>query len=114
VLLVTHVGHGGVSALDLSTGKQEVLDEKAESCARRLGSGELVEVAVVLEARKPELQIMDPVTYGTIHIVAPEWFWNAHRKNATENVHILKSGEDVYLVPPDRITCAPTSGSSGP
>jgi len=114
VLLVTHVGHGGVSALDLSTGKQEVLDEKAESCARRLGSGELVEVAVVLEARKPELQIMDPVTYGTIHIVAPEWFWSAHRKNATENVHILKSGEDVYLVPPDRITCAPTSGSSGP
>ena len=47
-------------------------------------------------------------------VAEPEWFWNAHRKNATENVRILKSGEDVYLVPPDRITCAPTSGSSGP
>jgi nonsense-mediated mRNA decay protein 3 len=101
MLLVTHVGPGGVSAMDLATGKPEVLDEKDEGRARRIGSGELVEVAVVLEARKPDLQIMDPVTYSTIPLVAPEWFWNAHKKKAPENVRILKSGDDVYLVPPD-------------
>ena len=101
VLLVTHVGHGGVSAMDLASGEQQILDEKAEDRVKRLGASELIEVAVVLEARKPELQIMDPVTYGTVPIVAPEWFWSANRKKIPENVRIIKAGEDIYLVPPD-------------
>jgi nonsense-mediated mRNA decay protein 3 len=96
VLLVTHAGPQGTSATDLSTGTGETLDDKAAERTRRLGGAELVEVAVVLDARMPEVTIMDPVSYKPFNVVAPDWFW---AKNRPENVRILKSGEDVFLVP---------------
>ncbi len=96
VLLVKHAGPQGTSATDLSTGAGETLDGKAAGLAKRLGGGELVEVAVVLDARMPEITIMDPVSYKPFNIVAPDWFWAVERP---ENVRILKSGEDVFLVP---------------
>jgi len=95
-LLVTHVGPQGVSVLDLADGKAETLDGKAADTAKRLGGSELADLAVVLDARKPEITIMDPVSYKPITVVAPDWFW---AKKRPENVRILKSGEDVYLVP---------------
>ena len=95
-LLVTHVGPQGVSVLDLADGKAETLDERAAGRAKRLGGSELVEVAVVLDARRPEITIMDPVSYKPFNVVAPDWFWARARP---ENVRILRSGEDVFLVP---------------
>ena len=95
-LLVTHVGPQGISATELARGKVEKLDEKAGDNAKRIGGGELVEVAVVLDARMPEVTILDPVSYKPFNVVAPDWFW---AKERPENVRILKSGEDVFLVP---------------
>jgi len=96
ILLVTHVGPQGTSATDLSSGRPETLDPRAEERARRLGGSELVEVAVVLDARMPELTLMDPVGYRPVTVIAPEWFWSRPRP---ENVRILKAGEEVFLVP---------------
>jgi nonsense-mediated mRNA decay protein 3 len=96
VLLVTSVGPKGVSAADLSTGEQGTLDDRSEERARRLGGSEMVEVAVVLDARMPEVTVMDPVGYRPITVLAPDWFWS---KKRPENVRILKAGDDVYLVP---------------
>jgi nonsense-mediated mRNA decay protein 3 len=96
VLLVTAVGPNGVSATDLQNGEPGTLDGRSEERARRLGGSEMVEVAVVLDARMPEVTIMDPVGYRPVTVVAPDWFWARKRP---ENVRILKSGEDVFLVP---------------
>jgi nonsense-mediated mRNA decay protein 3 len=96
-LLVTHASSKGVSVMDLSTGNPEVLDEEAEERAKRLGGAELLEEAVVLEARPPEVQVMDPASYRPVQIVAPEWFWK--KKKVPESVKVLKAGEDLYLVP---------------
>ena len=96
MLLVTHIGPRGTSATDLASGRDETLDGKAEDRAKRLGGGELVEVAVLLDARIPEVTIMDPVSYKPVSIVAPDWFWAGPRP---ENARILKSGEDIFLVP---------------
>ena len=95
-LLVTHAGPQGISATDLGSGKVETIDGKSKDRAKRLGGVELVEVAVVLDARMPEVTILDPVSYKPFNIVAPDWFW---AKKRPENVRILKSGEDVFLVP---------------
>lgn len=95
-LLVTHAGPQGISATDLGSGKVETLDGKTADRAKRLGGAELVEVAVVLDARMPEVTILDPVSYRSINIVAPDWFW---AKKRPENTRMLKSGEDVFLVP---------------
>ena len=96
VLLVTAVGPKGISAMDLSSGEGGNLDGRAVENARRLGGSEMVEVAVVLDARMPEVTIMDPVGFRPVTVVAPDWFWARKRP---ENVRILKSGEDVFLVP---------------
>jgi len=95
-LLVTHAGPQGISATDLGSGKVETIADKPGGRAKLLGGAELVEVAVVLDARMPEVTIMDPVSYKPFSIVAPDWFW---AKKRPENVRMLKSGEDVYLVP---------------
>ena len=98
VLLVTHVGSKGISAQDLLTGEPLVLDDKEVECAKRLGGPELIEEAVVLQARRPEVQVMDPASFRPVNIVAPERFWK--KKKTPESVKILKIGEDFYLVPP--------------
>jgi len=97
VLMVTHVGSKGISAQDLLTGEPRVLDDKEVEWTKRLGGPELVEEAVVLQARPPEVQVMDPVSYRPINVVAPDWFWKG--KKTPESVRILKVGEDLYLVP---------------
>jgi len=97
ILLVTHVSPQGISAMDLASGETEVLDAAAEEKAKRLGGAELLEEAVVLEARRPEVQVMDPVSYRPVSVVAPEWFWN--KKKVPENVKILKVGEELFLAP---------------
>jgi len=95
-LLVTHAGPQGISVSDLAHGKAETLEGKAADRARRLGGSELLEVAVVLDARMPEVTILDPVSYKPFNVVAPDWFW---AKERPENVRILKAGEDIFLVP---------------
>lgn len=99
VFLVMHTSSKGVSVMDLTTGEPGVLDECAEERVKRLGGEELVMEAVVLQARRPEVQVMDPVSYRPVNVVAPDWFWK--KKKAPESVKILKVGEDVYLVPSD-------------
>jgi nonsense-mediated mRNA decay protein 3 len=96
VLLVTHIGPQGTSATDLASGRGETLDAKADDRAKHLGGEELVEVAVVLDARMPEVTIMDPVSYKPFSVVAPDWFW---ARPKPENVRVLKVAEDVFLVP---------------
>jgi NMD protein affecting ribosome stability and mRNA decay len=97
VLLVTHVSSKGVSATDLVSGESRVLDDKEVEGTRRLGGPELVEEAVVLQARRPEVQVMDPASFSPVSIVAPDWFWKS--KKTPESVRIVKVGEDVHLVP---------------
>jgi hypothetical protein len=55
--------------------------------------------AVVLQARPPEVQVMDPVSYRPVNVVAPDWFWK--KKKIPESVKILRVGEETYLVPGD-------------
>jgi nonsense-mediated mRNA decay protein 3 len=97
VLLVTHVSSKGVSATDLVSGESLVLDDKEVEGTKRLGGPELVEEAVVLQARRPEVQVMDPASFCPVSIVAPDWYWKG--KKTPESVRIVKVGEDVYLVP---------------
>ena len=97
VLLITHVGPQGTSATALATGEPVLLCGDDEERAKRLGGPELAEEAVVLEARRPEVQVMDPASYRPVHIVAPGWFWK--KKRLPEIVRIVRSGEDLYLVP---------------
>jgi len=97
VLLVTHVSSKGISATDLLSGESRVLDDKEVEVTRRLGGPELVEEAVVLQARRPEVQVMDPASFRPVSIVAPEWFWKSIK--TPESVRIVKVGEDVHLVP---------------
>jgi nonsense-mediated mRNA decay protein 3 len=97
VHLVSHASSKGVSVIDLSTGETEMLDEEDMDRAKRLGGEELVMEAVVLQARPPEVQVMDPTSYRPVNVVAPDWFWKM--KMIPESVKILKAGEDVYLVP---------------
>jgi len=96
VFLVSHAGSKGVSVIDLSTGMTEVLEEEDMDRAKRLGGEEMVQEAVVLQARRPEVQVMDPASFQPVSIVAPDWFWKLRR--TPETVRVLNSGEETYLV----------------
>ena len=99
VFLVTHAGPKGISAMDLATGTTILAGEKELEAAKRLGGPEISQEAVVLQARRPEVQIMDPASFKPVSIVAPEWFWKM--QNVPESVRVLKNGEETFLVPGD-------------
>ncbi|MGQ9582101.1 MAG: 60S ribosomal export protein NMD3 [Thermoplasmatota archaeon] len=102
-LLVTHVGPGGVSCLDLLSGEEMALEGREAEEAVRVGCIEEAEEAVVLDARRPEVTVLDPVSLRPLSIVAPGWFWEMGERGSARIVRV--EGE-AFLVP-DRAGAGP-------
>ncbi|MEM2869428.1 MAG: NMD3-related protein [Thermoplasmata archaeon] len=99
LLMVMSIGQRGASCRDLASGEERLLDGKDIATAFRVGGREIVREAVVLEERRPEVQILDPVSCRPLTLVAPEWFW---RKTGRESVGLVRDEDEVYLVPDER------------